>query len=238
MPDALRFARPMLRRDQRPGDPDYYDVSFSGLKTAVLNAVKQRRGTGEPVGATRGAIARAFQDALVDTLVEKTARAAGSSTRGASCSAAAWRATRALVAAMRERLGARAVSGVCAVAAPRDGQRRDDRARGAVSPRARRAVRARPQRIRRSAHSRTPRRMTLASCADHPPSVQLLGRSGSLLTGFGIAVLLAFLIAQIVCRARARPARPRRRSRGDERRLVRRAHRHADRRQALLRASS
>ena len=36
----IRFARPMLRRDQRPGDPDYYDVSFSGLKTAVLNAVK------------------------------------------------------------------------------------------------------------------------------------------------------------------------------------------------------
>ena len=33
----VRFARPMLRRDQRPGDADYYDVSFSGLKTAVLN---------------------------------------------------------------------------------------------------------------------------------------------------------------------------------------------------------
>jgi N6-L-threonylcarbamoyladenine synthase len=28
----LRFSRPMLRRDQRPEDPDFYDVSFSGLK--------------------------------------------------------------------------------------------------------------------------------------------------------------------------------------------------------------
>ena len=39
-PQRFRFSRPMLRRDQRPGDADYYDVSFSGLKTAVLNATK------------------------------------------------------------------------------------------------------------------------------------------------------------------------------------------------------
>jgi N6-L-threonylcarbamoyladenine synthase len=37
-PARFRFARPMLRRNQQPGDRDYYDVSFSGLKTAVLNA--------------------------------------------------------------------------------------------------------------------------------------------------------------------------------------------------------
>jgi N6-L-threonylcarbamoyladenine synthase len=67
---ALRFSRPMLRRDQQPGDPDYYDVSFSGLKTAVLNAVKSA-----DLERDRPAIARAFQDALIDTLVEKTARA-------------------------------------------------------------------------------------------------------------------------------------------------------------------
>ncbi|MEP7001098.1 MAG: tRNA (adenosine(37)-N6)-threonylcarbamoyltransferase complex transferase subunit TsaD, partial [bacterium] len=36
----FRFARPMLRRNQQPGDADYYDVSFSGLKTAVLQAVR------------------------------------------------------------------------------------------------------------------------------------------------------------------------------------------------------
>ena len=69
--NAFRFARPMLRRDQAPGDDDYYDVSFSGLKTAVLNAVR-----GGDVARDGAAIAHAFQDALVATLVEKTARAA------------------------------------------------------------------------------------------------------------------------------------------------------------------
>ena len=63
-----RFARPMLRRDQRPGDADYFDFSFSGLKTAVLNEVRGG-------GTHAAAIAGAFQDAVVDTLVEKTARA-------------------------------------------------------------------------------------------------------------------------------------------------------------------
>jgi len=66
----FRFARPMLRRDQSPEDDDYYDVSFSGLKTAVLQAVKSA-----DVDAERGHIARAFQDSLIDTLVAKTARA-------------------------------------------------------------------------------------------------------------------------------------------------------------------
>src|SRR5215203_889311 len=36
----FRFTRPMLRGDQQLGDPDYFDVSFSGLKTAVLHAVR------------------------------------------------------------------------------------------------------------------------------------------------------------------------------------------------------
>src|SRR3954464_5625553 len=56
---SLRFARPMVRRDQQPGDADFYDVSFSGLKTAVLNAVKAVAGAEDQ----KGAIARAFQDA-------------------------------------------------------------------------------------------------------------------------------------------------------------------------------
>ena len=60
----------MLRRDQRPGDPDYYDVSFSGLKTAVLQTVR-----GADVERDRAHIARGFQDALIETLAEKTARA-------------------------------------------------------------------------------------------------------------------------------------------------------------------
>jgi N6-L-threonylcarbamoyladenine synthase len=72
---TFRFARPMLRRDQRPGDADYYDVSFSGLKTAVLNAVRETTSTSPLEPGARAAIARAFQDALIETLVEKTARA-------------------------------------------------------------------------------------------------------------------------------------------------------------------
>ena len=70
-PARHRFSRPMVRRDQRVGEPDYYDVSFSGLKTAVLNATKSAN-----VEAERADIARGFQDALIDTLVEKTYRAA------------------------------------------------------------------------------------------------------------------------------------------------------------------
>ena len=99
-PSRFRFTRPMLRRDQRPGDPDYLDVSFSGLKTAVLHAV---RGSAD-LDADRPHVARAFQDALVETLVEKTARAAALRGRtrvvlggGVACNGA-------LVAAMRARL--------------------------------------------------------------------------------------------------------------------------------------
>ncbi len=94
----FRFARPMLRRDQLPSDSEFYDVSFSGIKTAVLNAVRVAQDDAE-----RGAIARAFQDALIETLVEKTARAVGQHGRrrvvlggGVACNAT-------LVAAMRQR---------------------------------------------------------------------------------------------------------------------------------------
>jgi len=99
-PNRFRFTRPMLRSDQRPGDPDYYDVSFSGLKTAVLTAVRASRDLEDD----RADIARAFQDALIDTLVEKTARAVDAYRRtrvvlggGVACNAT-------LVGAMRERL--------------------------------------------------------------------------------------------------------------------------------------
>ena len=68
----FRFTKPMLRGDQQLGDADYFDVSFSGLKTAVLHAV---RGSDNLERDARG-IARGFQDAIIGTLVEKTARAA------------------------------------------------------------------------------------------------------------------------------------------------------------------
>ncbi len=96
---AIRFARPMLRRHQKPGDPDYYDFSFSGLKTAVLNAVHAA-----PDESARAPIARAFQDALVDTLVEKTARAVEAFDRTRVVLGGGVAGNRTLVAAMRERL--------------------------------------------------------------------------------------------------------------------------------------
>ena len=105
---GYRFARPMLRRDQRPGDADYYDVSFSGLKTAVLNAVREMA-TPLP-SASRGSIARAFQDALIETLVEKTARAVRQFKRERVVLGGGVAGNRTLVAAMQERcsaLGAR-----------------------------------------------------------------------------------------------------------------------------------
>lgn len=64
-PDRFRFPRPMT---DRPG----LDFSFSGLKTFTLNTVKQHT----PLSATdRADIARAFEDAVVDTLLIKCRRA-------------------------------------------------------------------------------------------------------------------------------------------------------------------
>ena len=63
-PGAFRFSRPMT---DRPG----LDFSFSGLKTQVLLAWQQSD-QGEQ---TRADIARAFEEAIVDTLVIKCRRA-------------------------------------------------------------------------------------------------------------------------------------------------------------------
>jgi N6-L-threonylcarbamoyladenine synthase len=88
-----------VRRNDTAADDDYYAFSFSGLKTAVLNAVKS--GGDEPA---RADIARGFQDALIGSLVEKTFRAAEAYGRdrvvlggGVACNSA-------LVSAMRERM--------------------------------------------------------------------------------------------------------------------------------------
>ncbi len=74
--DAGRFRlpRPMLRSNQRPGDDDYYDVSFSGLKTAVATLVRDLE---EEAGleGERAHVAAAFQEAAVDVLASKTLRA-------------------------------------------------------------------------------------------------------------------------------------------------------------------
>lgn len=64
-PGRFEFPRPML---DRPG----LEFSFSGLKTAVLHAVR----AAEPLDeSTRADIAFALQDAIVETLVAKSVRA-------------------------------------------------------------------------------------------------------------------------------------------------------------------
>jgi N6-L-threonylcarbamoyladenine synthase len=68
------FPRPMLRSDQSPEDPAFFDVSFSGLKTAVAIRVQATRDEGE-FGGARADLAAGFQEAVVDTLVSKTLRA-------------------------------------------------------------------------------------------------------------------------------------------------------------------
>jgi N6-L-threonylcarbamoyladenine synthase len=100
-PEFFRFSRPMLKRSQAPGDPDYFDVSFSGLKTAVLHAVRASR----DLDRDAPHIARGFQDALIDTLVEKAYRAAALNKRtrvvlggGVACNAALVKAMRLRVA--------------------------------------------------------------------------------------------------------------------------------------------
>jgi N6-L-threonylcarbamoyladenine synthase len=103
-----RFARPMLRRNQRPGDDDYYDVSFSGLKTAVLReaATLDRDAAGAFTPTDVADVARAFQDALIDTLVEKTARAVEQYDRPRVMLGGGVACNKSLVAAMQARLGA------------------------------------------------------------------------------------------------------------------------------------
>ncbi len=66
--DAFELPRPMLNR---PG----HDFSFSGLKTAVMLAVRDCEAAGE-LDSRRADLAASFQRAVVDTLVGKSLRAA------------------------------------------------------------------------------------------------------------------------------------------------------------------
>jgi N6-L-threonylcarbamoyladenine synthase len=103
----------MLNGGQRLGDADYYDVSFSGLKTAVLHAVRDAEKRGA-LDEERPHLARAFQDALIETLAAKTVRAAVARGRtrivlggGVACNAALTNAVRNLA---RSQIGAEATT--------------------------------------------------------------------------------------------------------------------------------
>jgi N6-L-threonylcarbamoyladenine synthase len=101
-----RFARPMLRKSAEPGDDDYYDCSFSGLKTAVLYAVRDAEQAGV-LDTQRASIARGFQDSLIETLAEKVARAARRYRRARVVLGGGVACNRALQEAIRERVAPR-----------------------------------------------------------------------------------------------------------------------------------
>jgi N6-L-threonylcarbamoyladenine synthase len=101
-PDEFRFPRPLT---ERPG----LDFSFSGLKTAVVVALRQR---GDLDAQGRADAARGFEEAVVDTLVIKCRRAleaTGSSTLVVAGGVGANRRLRARMLAMGEREGVRVV---------------------------------------------------------------------------------------------------------------------------------
>ncbi len=72
--DRQPFSVPMVKTSQQPQDEEYYDMSFSGLKTAVLTRVRELEAQGR-LGDEVANLAAGFQRAAVDQLVEKTVRA-------------------------------------------------------------------------------------------------------------------------------------------------------------------
>ena len=95
---AARQAAGRLPRARLPGT---FDFSFSGLKTAVLHRIRE-----QPLQSP-DPLARAFQEAVVDALVTKTAAAAAAYDVRAVLAAGGVAANGALRNALRERCGDR-----------------------------------------------------------------------------------------------------------------------------------
>jgi N6-L-threonylcarbamoyladenine synthase len=98
-PGVFEFPRPML---DRAG----FEFSFSGLKTAVMLSVREK----VPDAERRADIARGVQDAIVDTLVTKTARALDETGLDALVVAGGVSANRALRSALTAAAGKRNVA--------------------------------------------------------------------------------------------------------------------------------
>ena len=107
--DRFRLPRPMLQELERDG-PNRYAFSFSGLKTAVLRALKAGQNLTDPQPAPedRADLARGFQDAAIDVLVAKTAHAVRSTGYTQAMVGGGVACNRALVAGLKERLAGRA----------------------------------------------------------------------------------------------------------------------------------
>ena len=103
-PTRFTFPRPMIAEG--------FEFSFSGLKTAVLHAVR----ASDDLERDRPHLARAFQDAVLDVLVTKLARAVKATGYRTALLGGGVACSRALSAAAAERL---AGSARVAVASPR-----------------------------------------------------------------------------------------------------------------------
>ncbi len=95
-PARFKFPRPLLK--------DGLAFSFSGLKTAVLRAVR----ASPDLEGDRADLARGFQDAAIEVLVEKTARATESLGRPKAVIVGGVACNRTLAERLRTRLGDRA----------------------------------------------------------------------------------------------------------------------------------
>jgi N6-L-threonylcarbamoyladenine synthase len=82
-------------------EPNSYDFSFSGLKSAVLNTIHNAEQKGESV--VRENLAASFQESVVEVLVEKTIRAYRSENCSQLCLAGGVAANRGLREALAER---------------------------------------------------------------------------------------------------------------------------------------
>jgi N6-L-threonylcarbamoyladenine synthase len=95
----------MLSSTDRPGEPAYFDMSFSGLKTAVSLAARdlESRGGLEDAAAD---LAAEFQEAVVDVLVGKVMRAVETLNAGKVVLGGGVARNARLQERMREQLGA------------------------------------------------------------------------------------------------------------------------------------
>ena len=103
-PGRFTFPRPMIS--------DGFDFSFSGLKTAVLHAVR----ASDDLDRDRAHLARGFQDAVLDVLVTKLERAVRATGYSVAVLGGGVACSRALSGLAAQRLGGRAR---VAVASPR-----------------------------------------------------------------------------------------------------------------------
>jgi len=105
-PARYRFPRPMVSGGQRPGDADWFDLSMSGLKTALVQTVR-----GLPdLAAERSHLARGFQDAVIDVLVTKVRRAVDATGRPRVVLGGGVACNRALTAALADDLAGAGVT--------------------------------------------------------------------------------------------------------------------------------